>query len=222
MTTNTQPQDGKTQAPATGMRGEIQQKWGKFSAQEITALKNKDDLVAQVQAKYSLDKTSGATRRSMRSQGDGSSSSCVAVVDAALGTVEGGGPIAPRPNGNGRKAPAVTERITHTTVTFRHPFELPGMEGEQAAADICRGNDRGADRRPVVASLSPRVDHDHPGIARVRPGVAAGRDYRAARPGRGAKERRSKRGATAARGPFSRAITWFCAHLRTGPVPRRS
>jgi uncharacterized protein YjbJ (UPF0337 family) len=38
------------------MRGEIQQKWGKFSAQEITALKDKDDLVAQVQAKYSLDK----------------------------------------------------------------------------------------------------------------------------------------------------------------------
>ena len=56
MTTNTQPQDGKTQAPAAGMRGEIQQKWGKFSAQEITALKDKDDLVAQVQAKYSLDK----------------------------------------------------------------------------------------------------------------------------------------------------------------------
>jgi uncharacterized protein YjbJ (UPF0337 family) len=43
--------------PATGMRGEIQQKWGKFSSQEIAALKDKDDLVAQVQAKYSLDKT---------------------------------------------------------------------------------------------------------------------------------------------------------------------
>ena len=57
MTTNTQPQDGKTQASATGMRGEIEQKWGKFSAQEIAALKSKDDLVAQVQAKYSLDKT---------------------------------------------------------------------------------------------------------------------------------------------------------------------
>ena len=56
MTTNTQPEAGKAQTPATGMRGEIQQKWGKFSAQEITALKDKDDLVAQVQAKYSLDK----------------------------------------------------------------------------------------------------------------------------------------------------------------------
>jgi uncharacterized protein YjbJ (UPF0337 family) len=56
MTTNTLPQDGKTQAPAAGMRGEIQQKWGKFTAQEITALKDKDDLVAQVQTKYALDK----------------------------------------------------------------------------------------------------------------------------------------------------------------------
>jgi uncharacterized protein YjbJ (UPF0337 family) len=39
------------------MRGEIQQKWGKFSAQEISALKDKDDLVAQIQARYSLDRT---------------------------------------------------------------------------------------------------------------------------------------------------------------------
>jgi hypothetical protein len=37
------------------MRGEIQQKWGKFSDQEIGAIKDNDDLVAQVQAKYSLD-----------------------------------------------------------------------------------------------------------------------------------------------------------------------
>jgi hypothetical protein len=27
----------------------------------------------------------------------------------------------------------VPERITHTTVTFRHPFELPGTEREQSA-----------------------------------------------------------------------------------------
>ncbi len=27
----------------------------------------------------------------------------------------------------------MTERITHTTVTFRHPFELAGVEGEQPA-----------------------------------------------------------------------------------------
>jgi hypothetical protein len=57
MTNNTQREDGKTQVTATGMRGEIQQKWGKFSAQEIAALKDRDDLVTQVQAKYSLDKT---------------------------------------------------------------------------------------------------------------------------------------------------------------------
>ena len=31
-------------------------KWGKFNSQEIAALKNKDDLVAQVQTKYALDK----------------------------------------------------------------------------------------------------------------------------------------------------------------------
>jgi hypothetical protein len=42
---------------AGGMRGEIQKKWGKFSAQEIAALKDKDDLVTQVQAKYTLDKS---------------------------------------------------------------------------------------------------------------------------------------------------------------------
>jgi hypothetical protein len=39
------------------MRGEIQTKWGRFSAQEIAALKDKHDLVAQVQTKYQLDKT---------------------------------------------------------------------------------------------------------------------------------------------------------------------
>ncbi len=38
------------------MRAEIQQKWGKFDAQEITALKDKDDLVAKLQVKYQLDK----------------------------------------------------------------------------------------------------------------------------------------------------------------------
>jgi hypothetical protein len=38
------------------MRGEIQARWGKFNTQEIAALKTKDDLVAQVQTKYALDK----------------------------------------------------------------------------------------------------------------------------------------------------------------------
>lgn len=48
--------DVKTQAHSSEMRGEIQQKWGKFSEQEISAIKDNDELVAQVQAKYALDK----------------------------------------------------------------------------------------------------------------------------------------------------------------------
>jgi len=35
---------------------DIGAKWGKFSEQELGALKNKDDLVTQVVSKYSLDK----------------------------------------------------------------------------------------------------------------------------------------------------------------------
>ncbi len=35
---------------------DISAKWGKFSEQELGALKNRDDLVDQVVAKYSLDK----------------------------------------------------------------------------------------------------------------------------------------------------------------------
>jgi hypothetical protein len=35
---------------------DIGAKWGKFSKQELGALKNKDDLVTQVVAKYSMDK----------------------------------------------------------------------------------------------------------------------------------------------------------------------
>lgn len=35
---------------------DIGAKWGKFSEQELGALKNKDDLVAQIVAKYSIDK----------------------------------------------------------------------------------------------------------------------------------------------------------------------
>jgi hypothetical protein len=51
---------GKTQTPTpvqAGMRDDIQQKWGKFDAREIAALKDKDDLVAQVQVKYAIDKS---------------------------------------------------------------------------------------------------------------------------------------------------------------------
>jgi hypothetical protein len=32
-------------------------KWGKFSEQDLSALKTKDDLVSQVVAKYSIEKT---------------------------------------------------------------------------------------------------------------------------------------------------------------------
>jgi hypothetical protein len=35
---------------------DIGTKWGKFSEQELSALKNKDDLVTQIVAKYSMDK----------------------------------------------------------------------------------------------------------------------------------------------------------------------
>lgn len=35
---------------------ELHTKWGKFSEQELSALKGKDDLVSQVQAKYGLNK----------------------------------------------------------------------------------------------------------------------------------------------------------------------
>ena len=57
MTDNTQTEASKLQAAGAGMRGEIQQKWGQFNAQEIAALKDKSDLVTQVQTKYQLDKT---------------------------------------------------------------------------------------------------------------------------------------------------------------------
>lgn len=36
---------------------DIGAKWGKFTNQELQALKNKDDLVTQVVAKYAIDKT---------------------------------------------------------------------------------------------------------------------------------------------------------------------
>jgi hypothetical protein len=49
-------QPTSTAGSNAGMRSEIQVRWGKFSSQEIAALKNKDDLVAQVQTKYALDR----------------------------------------------------------------------------------------------------------------------------------------------------------------------
>ena len=55
MLENKQSNTPKTQDPSTGMRGEIRQKWGKFSDQEISAIKDNNDLAAQVQSKYALD-----------------------------------------------------------------------------------------------------------------------------------------------------------------------
>jgi len=51
MTPNNTP-SGST----AGMRGDIQKQWSKFTYEEVSALKNKDDLVAKVQTKYALDK----------------------------------------------------------------------------------------------------------------------------------------------------------------------
>ena len=38
------------------LRAEIGSKWSKFSAQELTDLKDNDDLVSQLVAKYGLEK----------------------------------------------------------------------------------------------------------------------------------------------------------------------
>jgi hypothetical protein len=47
----------QTSLEASQIRDEIKAKWDKFSDQELTSLKNKDHLVTQVAAKYSLEKT---------------------------------------------------------------------------------------------------------------------------------------------------------------------
>ena len=41
--------------PESGMRRDIEKKWGKFTSREIAALKDNDDLVMQLQTKYQLD-----------------------------------------------------------------------------------------------------------------------------------------------------------------------
>lgn len=43
-------------ARAAGMRDEIAQRWGKFTAAEIAALKNMNDLIAKVKSKYKMDR----------------------------------------------------------------------------------------------------------------------------------------------------------------------
>jgi hypothetical protein len=56
MTNTIQFEDANGRAAASTMRGEIEQKWGRFDAREIATLKDNDDLVIQLQAKYQLDK----------------------------------------------------------------------------------------------------------------------------------------------------------------------
>ena len=40
-----------------GMRHEVQKRWDKFSATDVASLKDKDDLISQVQTRYSIEKT---------------------------------------------------------------------------------------------------------------------------------------------------------------------
>jgi hypothetical protein len=57
-TPNTAPAStGNAAEPKQILLKDIGAKWSKFSEQELGALKNKDDLIAQVVSKYSLDKT---------------------------------------------------------------------------------------------------------------------------------------------------------------------
>lgn len=58
MTSNAQPavNAAATSATPVNMRGEIGQRWGKFSAAEIAGFKDNDDLVGQVATKYGIAK----------------------------------------------------------------------------------------------------------------------------------------------------------------------
>lgn len=50
------PGAGNVANKDAGMRSEVSARWGKFTAAEISALKDKDDLIIQVQSKYNIDK----------------------------------------------------------------------------------------------------------------------------------------------------------------------
>lgn len=51
-----EPNPMQAKAEARLLRSEIGNKWGKFTTQELTDLKDNDDLVAALVAKYGLDK----------------------------------------------------------------------------------------------------------------------------------------------------------------------
>ncbi len=55
------PTPMQARAEARMLRAEIGERWDKFSPQELDALRNNDDLVAQLVAKYGLAKDT-ATR----------------------------------------------------------------------------------------------------------------------------------------------------------------
>lgn len=58
-TVNPNPASTNSGSPAAAKQillKDIGAKWGKFSEQELGALKSKDELVTQVVAKYSIDK----------------------------------------------------------------------------------------------------------------------------------------------------------------------
>lgn len=56
MTSNVQPNAQASSQNAGAYRSDIAKQWGKFTAAEIAGLKDRDDLIAQVQSKYGLDK----------------------------------------------------------------------------------------------------------------------------------------------------------------------
>jgi hypothetical protein len=55
------PNPMQARAEAKLLRDEIGNKWGKFTTQELADLKDNDDLIAQLVAKYGLEKDA-ATR----------------------------------------------------------------------------------------------------------------------------------------------------------------
>jgi len=57
--TTTRMQDSTPEGKKV-LRADIGRKWGKFSAQELTDLKDNDDLVSQLVAKYGLQKDTAA------------------------------------------------------------------------------------------------------------------------------------------------------------------
>lgn len=54
---NTTPSANPNQEGKQLLMKDIASKWTKFSEPEIAALKNRDELVTQVQSKYSIDAT---------------------------------------------------------------------------------------------------------------------------------------------------------------------